>query len=246
MHAIREMFRYLSALQAMRPALSPQDLLDLRELGLLERRYPFPILRVPAQKLIDHVGIAYASPAHYHRTGLAEHLAETAPKSLGEVLANAGPLALALATRSRWHFANGMPWSTPERFGIVERLYGDGNCAHFGPCTPAFIADECRRLRQAADSLARHGYRPFRFSDGFIRGFIVSNGSTYNLIVTAGKHRAAAACAAAQTVQVRLEWNHFLPVVRRGDAARLPQVLAGNYSADLARDIIDYYCEVLP
>lgn len=246
MKPILETFRYLSTLQAMQPALSAQDLLDLRELGLLERRYPFPILRVPAHKLIDHVGIAYASTAHYHRTGFAEHLASTRPKSLGEVLTNAGPLAAALATRSRWHFASGMPWSTPERFGIAEQLHRDGNCAHFGPCTPEFIAGECRRLQQAADSLARHGYRPFRFPDGFIRGFIVSNGSTYNLIVTAGKHRAAAACAAAQTVQVRLEWNHFLPVVRRGDAARLPQVLAGNYSADLARDIIDYYCGILP
>jgi len=251
---LRRVYRYFWFLKPFRPPLSDEDERALRALGVLRRKHPFPILCIPADKLIDHIGIPYASAVHYHTRALAhpeigdrlltEHFARFRPGSLGEVLVGAGALREKLSGYPKWYFGGGMPWSVPERFRTVQNVPDSGDCAHFGPCTESFIASEWNRLRSAFESIAKHGYRPFGYTDGFIRGFIIRNNANYNFVVTAGKHRAASVCLTQKDVLVRLDWNEHLPVVSLEAAGRLPLVEAAIYSASIAQELIQYYSEI--
>lgn len=236
----------------LQPKISKNDIETFQKYNLLNKKIPFPILKIPTCKLIDHIAIPYTSTEHYHNyvfeegvqfgaKRLALYFKNFQPKNFSEALrlGKCGAFSEEFEELPPTAVLNGLPWSTDERYNIQSKIVSTG-CAHFGPNSKKFTQLEFTRLLHARLAM-QAGYAPFRHSDGFIRGYLIEDGSDYCFLVTAGKHRAATIAGLEPEILVRLEWNNFLPVVSAQNVQSLPQVQSGRFSEESAIFLIDKY-----
>jgi hypothetical protein len=109
--------------------------------------------------------------------------------------------------------------------------------SYYGPCTPAKVELEYRRLTELTASIRRIGYRPRHP----IRGFVMRRDGESRFFIRGGKHRTAAlAFLGAQTIPVSL-MARWPMVVDRRDAGFWPMVRDGRISRVAAETIFDRY-----
>jgi hypothetical protein len=96
-----------------------------------------------------------------------------------------------------------------------------------GPQTQEKILSELKRITSIIQSIARDGYSPNLYKDGFVRGVFIEMGQDWKFLVTAGMHRLA--------VMSNLGYADFLAKLQPG----WPPVLDVS-NPSLPRDLREY------
>jgi hypothetical protein len=119
------------------------------------------------------------------------------------------------------------PWYTR-----LDRTANAG--IHIGPKSSSEIAHEYRRTLAVMQSVQRYGYRPEKFEDGSLRGYLVTREGDYRFILCGGLHRAAVLAALDhEEVTARFQPNRIW-AVDRDQVTRWPQVGEGGLGLTVA------------
>ncbi|SER65021.1 hypothetical protein SAMN04487944_107140 [Gracilibacillus ureilyticus] len=117
------------------------------------------------------------------------------------------------------------------------------NNQHFGPSSNNFGEREFRRIKSVYKTMKRNGYRPEKYTDGYIRGYFLQKKEDYCFLVTGGQHRIAALAVLGQEhkkIIVKLQPGRK-PVVNLKDVSKWPQVANGLYKREMAIKILKSY-----
>ena len=213
------------------------------------------LLDVEMDHCVDGLNLAYTEPGwHYFIAALREYEADPTtpyarsllrryyagfrPENLQVAFGLTGEDVGALGQMPVHVYNPILPWSVPD---ARTRLEGDQLNIDFVPIPPRDfhrcgpVADEhgaveWKRITTLYDVMKKVGYRPERYDDGYIRGFLFKDGDEYRFQATAGQHRLAALAALGhQTVRVKLQPG-MPAVVDRAQLAEWPWVQRKLYT----------------
>lgn len=143
--------------------------------------------------------------------------------------------------------AEGWPFNPWRRTSKIRKKSGEtrkgGNHLH-GPNTLEFGQAEFKRLVSSYNSLAKNGYEPELYSDGFITGYFLSDGTDYRFVVTEGQHRLPALYQLGYTdIDVVINKSVWFPFkcVERALVEKYYQVQKGIFTVEQALAWFDHY-----
>lgn len=122
------------------------------------------------------------------------------------------------------------------RQALNVELSLDHGCNFCGPVSDKKLEVEVERLHKIMQSIRRNGFVRHDYDDGDVRAdILVDAAGHWRWLVKTGQHRAAALSAFGfLTLPIRAE-----TIVCRDEVEFWPQVIAGNYSRQVALQIFD-------
>ena len=248
-------FNYIRNNRRTGPGLCLKELELLKTLGVYRYKRFFPVVSIEKKNCRDATGIPYSAKDHYLTKALMqgnkdrgriinvldEYFADMQPENLFELFQE--PRLESISRMPAIYFMNGMPWSTKHRLTLAQ-TNPDSLPRNYGPQDKNTIETIADRLLQAALALETHGYKPWLFYDGFIRGYLLVDDSSlyYRFVITSGRHRFPGLYLDnSKRFIARLEWNNFLPIIRKSEVELWPQVQSGLYTKNEARLLFEQY-----
>lgn len=184
------------------------------------------------------------------RRRLQEFYSSYQPASAAEVLGASGEEIPVLGAQPPWVVIK--PWediTVEERIEKIRKTEKEDNgqvsnvdisiehgCNFCGPVSGEKLRVEVERLCAIMHSIRSNGFRRHDFIDGDIRAdILVESSGAWRWVVKSGQHRVAVLSALGfREVPIRVE-----TIVCRDEVEVWPQVLAGNYSREMALKVFD-------